>query len=424
MLDKKNSESDFIEKAIHCSKTFSLSTGVNSFVINNKNEAADSINPCSYGFCQYMQKITGSTSQCKNLHTYAAKQAERFGGKYIYFCPLGFVFFISPLINDGELEGAIVGGPLLMIEHEEFFFEEILGKFDIAKNHLNSLNKELKAISFIPPERVSSLSEMLYITTSYINESEQLLEAHNVLLQQSEISETIHRIKEQDTNIDLYPINKERELLRKIALGDKVGASALLNDILGHIFFASGNNFEIIKARVLELLVLLSRGAMEGGADTEVIFGMNYQYLKEINNFKNIEKLTLWLSNIMIRFTERVFDFKDIKHTDVISKSVEYIKRYYMKKITLEEVAEHSLLSPSYFSKIFGEEMKCNFNNYLNQVRIENAKTLLLNDSMPLVDISVLSGYEDQSYFTKVFKKIVGVTPGKFKESRGRNTKN
>lgn len=420
MLEHKNESFELIEKAIHCSKTFSLSTGVNCFVINKNVENNDSSNICSCGFCKYMHKVAGATLECTNVHQNAAKQAERFGGKYIYFCPLGFVHFTSPLFNNGELEGAIVGGPFLMIDHEEFFFEEIVGKYNIAKSHLNSLNKELKAIAFIPPDRVSSLSEMLYITTSYINKNEQLLEAHNVLMQQSEISETIHRIKEQEASTTFYPINKERELLRKIALGDKVGSSALLNDILGHIFFASGNNFEIIKARVLELLVLLSRGAMEGGADSEVIFGMNYQYLTEINNFKNIEKLTLWLSHIMVRFTETVFDFKDVKHTDVISKSVEYIKRNFMKKITLEEVAEHSMLSPSYFSKIFGDEMKCNFNNYLNQVRIENAKTLLLNDSIPLVDISVLSGFEDQSYFTKVFKKIVGVTPGKFKESRGR----
>ncbi len=422
MFIERKTSSDFMEKAIHSAKTFTLSTGVNSFIINNNEEEANLTNLCSCSFCQYMQKVTGAISKCKNVHGYATEQAERFGGKYIYFCPLGFVHFISPLVNGGVLEGAIVGGPLLMIEHEEFFFEEILGKYDIAKNHLNTLNKELKTVSFIPPERVSGLAEMLYITTSYLNKSEELLEANNVLLQQSEISGVIHRIKDQENNIEVYPMNKERELLGKIALGDKVGASELLNDILGHIFFASGGKFEIIKARILELLVLLSRGALEGGADTEVIFGMNYQYLNEINSFKNIEKLTLWLSEIMVRFTERVFDFKDIKHANVISKAVEYMKRNYMKKITLEEVAEQCLLSPSYFSKIFGEEMKWNFNNYLNQVRIENAKTLLINDSMQLVDIALLTGFEDQSYFTKVFKKIVGVTPRKFKELRGRIT--
>jgi two-component system response regulator YesN len=65
----------------------------------------------------------------------------------------------------------------------------------------------------------------------------------------------------------------------------------------------------------------------------------------------------------------------------------------------------HVYLSPAYFSKIFKEEVKTNFNNYLNLVRIEMSKKLLLDDSMSLVDISSYVGYEDQSYFSKVFKK-------------------
>ena len=95
-----------------------------------------------------------------------------------------------------------------------------------------------------------------------------------------------------------------------------------------------------------------------------------------------------------------------------------------MHKISLEEVAAHVFLSPSYFSKIFKEEMKCNFSRYLNMVRIEKGKSLLVDDAIPLVDISNMVGYEDQSYFSKVFKKIVGVSPGKYRESRGQSALN
>jgi two-component system response regulator YesN len=222
-----------------------------------------------------------------------------------------------------------------------------------------------------------------------------------------------------DSNLESYPIEKERELLSLIALGDKAGAQKVLNEIFGHIFFSTGGNFEVVKARVLELIVLLSRAALEGGADVEQIFGLNYKYLNEIHDFKTIEELTYWLSKIMARFTDLVFNLTDIKHVDVIYKAIDYIKRNYMKKITLEEVASYVYLSPSYFSKIFKEEMKVNFNTYLNYVRIETSKKLLLDDSIVLVDLSNLVGFEDQSYFSKVFKKMTGVSPGKYRESRG-----
>jgi YesN/AraC family two-component response regulator len=132
----------------------------------------------------------------------------------------------------------------------------------------------------------------------------------------------------------------------------------------------------------------------------------------------------MWLSRIMIRFSDCVFDLKDVKHVDVIYKALEFIKNNYMNKISLADVAEVAHISPSYFSKIFKEEMGCNFNTYLNEVRVNMSKRLLLDDSISLVDIAFLTGYEDQSYFSKVFKKMTGISPGKYRESKGRKQAN
>ncbi len=204
-----------------------------------------------------------------------------------------------------------------------------------------------------------------------------------------------------------------------ISMGDKAGSQKILNELLGYVFFSTGNDFEIIKARILELLVLLSRAAVEGGADSEEIFGLNYQYLSDIHNIATIEDLTFWLSNIMSRFTDCVFNLSDVRHKDTMYKAIDYIKRNYMKNITLEEAANHVFLNPSYFSKIFKSEMNSTFVSYVNKVRINSSKNLLLDTSIPLTEVANLVGFEDQSYFTKVFKKATGATPGKYRESRG-----
>ena len=240
--------------------------------------------------------------------------------------------------------------------------------------------------------------------------------------QQSRISEYVHYIKsiEQEcASARTYPVEKERELLSLISLGDKAGSQKVLNEILGHVFFTSGGNFDVIKARILELIVLLSRAALEGGADVEQIFGLNFKYLSQINEFTTVDELTYWLSGIMTRFTDCVFDLKDVKHIDVIYKAIDYIKRNYMKKIMLEDVANHVQLSPSYFCSVFRQEMKCNFNAYLNRIRIEMSKKLLMDNDIPLADVANLVGYEDQSYFTRVFRSRVGISPGKYRERKG-----
>lgn len=68
-------------------------------------------------------------------------------------------------------------------------------------------------------------------------------------------------------------------------------------------------------------------------------------------------------------------------------------------------------LSPAYFSRVFKKEMGTTFNSFLNEVRIEKSKSLLRNNDLKMVDIALRVGFESQSYFTKVFKKLTGVSP-------------
>jgi AraC-like DNA-binding protein len=310
------------------------------------------------------------------------------------------------------------------MEPDELLIEEIIINGGFDKNNIGEIEKQVRQLPIVSPEAVKDLSEMLFMVSLYIAGSpgDTSRAKTESLEQQSKISEYVHYIKSltgECADTRTYPVEKEKELLSLIPLGDKAGSQKVLNEILGHVFFTSGGNFDVIKARIMELIVLLSRAALEGGADVEQIFGLNYNYLSQINGFNNIDELTYWLSGIMIRFTDCVFNFKDVKHIDVIYKAVDYVKRNYMKKIMLEDVASHVQLSTSYFCAIFKNEMKCNFNAYLNRIRIEMSKKLLEDHDIPLVDVANMVGYEDQSYFTRVFRSNVGISPGKFRERKG-----
>jgi YesN/AraC family two-component response regulator len=161
---------------------------------------------------------------------------------------------------------------------------------------------------------------------------------------------------------------------------------------------------------------------MKGGADPELIFGINYDYCKEIGKYDNAVDLAYWLSNVMNRFTDHVFLFAEAKHADIIFKAINYIKANYMHKLVLEDVAGSVFLSPAYFSRVFKQETGYNFSGYLNKTRINESKKLLKNAGINISDIAGMVGYEDQSYFSKVFKKIAGMSPLKFRQSRGKLT--
>lgn len=369
-------------------------------------------------FCINCPSLSGGRIEYDiNPHLYGMYEAERWGGKYVYYCPGGLIYIASPLTEDNNLLGALIVGPMVMGNKED-----IIDEWKSRVNYKDFIDL-IDKIPQISAAKVNHIAELLAATTAFvcgsfwkdISAKEQSVEL------QSEISYYLQEIKENEM-LDgryEYPIEIERKLQAMIVGGDEVGARELLNQLLGHIFFASSGDLELIKARVVELIVLLSRASIDGGADARRIFGLNANYLKEINTFKSIDELCAWLANIMVRFCSYVFDFVHVKHNDIIYKAVNYIKSNYANKISLDSIANHVYLSRSYLSKIFKDEMNCNITNYINKIRVEKSKLLLLDNTVNLVDIANLVGFEDQSYFTKVFKKETGLSPGKFREKRG-----
>ena len=99
---------------------------------------------------------------------------------------------------------------------------------------------------------------------------------------------------------------------------------------------------------------------------------------------------------------------------DVIS---EYIKTHYQEDISLQDVAGHMNYSDAYFCRIFKQCFDKNFLAYLTEFRTERAKELLKDISINIKDVSYKVGYRDSNYFTKVFKRLEGVTPTEYRNS-------
>lgn len=99
-----------------------------------------------------------------------------------------------------------------------------------------------------------------------------------------------------------------------------------------------------------------------------------------------------------------------------IKKIMDYIDRHYDKALTLTEVANHFHFNPSYLSTYFSTHSSEGFNEYVTKVRIEKAVELLQQRHIFVSEISGKVGYADHSYFCKVFKKIKGMSPSKYRK--------
>lgn len=357
---------------------------------------------------------------CREIHSRASYQAERFGGQYIYFCMAGLMFCIFPLLVSGNTDsGYILAGPVMATESEEFT-PDYLNNHDIA----DKMTPFLSSLEYISPDKINSSLDILKVIADHIGGvSESMFSNKMKLTQQQQIGNYIQSVKTRlmssaDEFIP-YPYDKEKLLSHAIMSGNESDAKKYLNEILGHIFFSSATSLDAIKVRAMELTVLISRAALDGGADIDDVHQLNMRFISDFFELDSIEDVCYALIEILHSFSEATFKLNEVKHGDLLSHAISYMRENYMHKISLEDVANHVYISPSYLSRIFKLEMGTNFINYLNTIRIEKSKVLLLTNKISLIETAELVGFVDQSYFNKVFKKITGVTPKKYKEQNG-----
>jgi two-component system response regulator YesN len=102
------------------------------------------------------------------------------------------------------------------------------------------------------------------------------------------------------------------------------------------------------------------------------------------------------------------------------AKILGFIESNYAQDLSLDRLAEHLNLHPNYISSLFSKETGTTFVNYLNTVRIREAKKQLAeNPHLPVNSIGSRIGFENRHYFNKVFKKYTGMTPGQYRDVLG-----
>ncbi len=133
--------------------------------------------------------------------------------------------------------------------------------------------------------------------------------------------------------------------------------------------------------------------------------------LKPIKPEKVIEILSDYLKN-----NECMLLDENLSNEYKLNQTLNYIEKNFKKNITLKEVAEYMNYSTTYFSKSFKKYVGVNFNKYITQIRVQEAKRVLRETNISINDLAFDMGYNEPNYFCKVFKKEEGITPSEYRE--------
>ena len=115
-------------------------------------------------------------------------------------------------------------------------------------------------------------------------------------------------------------------------------------------------------------------------------------------------------------FLKKVKRIAAQKTNNVIYEIEKYLQANYDRDVKLQEISDQFYISREYISRKFKQEFDVNISEYLVTIRMKKAKSLLKNSQLKIYEIAGMIGYQDDKYFRKVFKKIVGVTPNEYRD--------
>ncbi|MGQ9631345.1 MAG: helix-turn-helix domain-containing protein [bacterium] len=404
---------------------FCRDTGIPAVVVDSTGRTIFEGDGSRDSFCHILEEILRDGT-CRDSHLKNLRVAMRWNDLSIMPCCQGLIKIGVPLLVGDEMFGGIIAGPFVIKELNGVQRRWIYRSLRDLRREKPSLLKALSQIPALGEERASRAAEkLLNIAGEFSSPKFPRFDPGRQSTGGSRIAREMIRMRRTEGKNDGRSLiklidAKERELISKIRLGDRQGAREILNEFLGIILFQNSSRVDIIKAHILELVIIISRAAVEEGAKLEDVLGLKYRYIGELAAISDQEALCLWIVRAMDRIMDSIYTARNIRIPPILSEALNFIGDNYNKPIRLRDVAYRIRVSPFYFGHLIKRVMGCTFTDYITEIRIERAKELLGKTDMGLAEIALEVGYTDQSYFTKVFRKREGITPGAFrKRSRG-----
>lgn len=321
---------------------------------------------------------------CAALRRRAVEESVRWGEPSVQLCPHGAVLWAVPVMKNAQVLGGVVSQR-----------GDVATPADICRAALDLL----------------TLAEQENLTNAALLELRRL-----AARRESERAEAIHELKHVNYQSirEIYLV-EEPGLIAAIKRGDRAAARETLNRVLVGIYFLGRERPTLLKSFLMELVVMMSRSAVEAGGDPSELLGANYSAFADLARIDSEEELCEWLVAMLERIMDAIKAHQHYPIGVLMGAALAYMREHLHEELSRDEVAKVACLSPSHFSRVVKSTFGRSFTELLAQMRVEKAREELTLTEKSLIQIGLDCGFSDQSYFTKVFQKHTRRTPGEYR---------
>lgn len=170
-------------------------------------------------------------------------------------------------------------------------------------------------------------------------------------------------------------------------------------------------------ALLLELYSAVREILERYGKDAPTVLACSFRPVREFMRLHRTDEMRAWLDALEKDLTSFLRSGRrDAGAGSIVAAACEKIEQGFSGELSVQSVAEDLGISPGYLSALMKKHTGRNFTEYITYVRIQNAKQLLQKTDDKIYSVALATGFTDQYYFSRIFKRVTGVTPGDWRK--------
>lgn len=373
-------------------------------------------------FCSGCLRHSRAGGLCQNNAFTAAVQGHAIGDAWYCRCWLGVDCFVVPVAPENEIIGAIEVGGFFSPGESDKTTQKILSRL-ASVDSLGTLGEFVSALQGMRElqfMQVKAAADFVLEATfaAGLNPAALFGVRHKIFQQQQRLAQKLQRTRQasrKDQNL-LFKLNR---IVKAMDSDDRARALQMMDDFLSHLLLTGNNDLGRIKAGLLAYLAVLSHYQAHHGGSWAGIIGQFEENLLHLDQMKDVESAFFWAENLL---QTRAIAIKTPKSEAarlpprlISDKLLAWLRTTYANNISLADAAHAVNASRSSVVHRLKAETGKTFAEHLSSARICEAKRLLAYTTLSLGEIARRCGFKDQSYFTKVFRRQINLTPREFR---------
>jgi len=329
-----------------------------------------------------------------------------------------------PVDYGAGLSGVFIAGPVLTSEATYDGILQYSRARDLPLQYTHKLLRKYQQMTVMRLDRFGALPKVIYFqlyqktldTTSMTLVSGKA--AYQAGFTESELAESLATFRETQEYGGSYQY--ERRILEFVGRGDSAGLKHYIgnNEPFAPRAFSRKDPLRQNKNVLIYYGALATHAAIGGGLPPEIAYAICERYVQQAEDMHNLLDVSALMVKLLQELTRRVRILRHQGASKPVMLCREYIFQRLYEEITVPVLAAHVGLSPNYLSQLFHRETGQTISAYVQCTKIEEAQRLLQYTDRSILEISTLLNFRSQSYFSAVFKKIVGVSPGAWRRKK------